>query len=73
MRKSCNRIYRKAPTLETGWGLVLLLIVTFKKPMTKEKCLLNKGLFCYFLFPTPHLYSRVAIMQINFAVLQTVT
>jgi hypothetical protein len=31
MRKSCERINNKAPTLETGWGFVLLLIVTYKK------------------------------------------
>jgi hypothetical protein len=28
---SCDRIYRKAPTMETGWGFVLLQIVTYKK------------------------------------------
>jgi len=28
---SCNRINNKAPTLETGWGFVLLLIVQNKQ------------------------------------------
>jgi hypothetical protein len=27
---TCKSTYKKAPTLETGWGFVLLLIVTFE-------------------------------------------
>ena len=31
VRMSCDRIYSKAPTLKTGWGFFLLLIVTCEK------------------------------------------
>jgi len=31
-RMCCNNTFRKAPTQEMGWGFVLLLFVTNKKP-----------------------------------------